>query len=266
MSNSVSEEHLHYLNVVKRRNKLIKLTQLLICAGFFGIWELASHLKIIDPFIFSKPSSIVTAAFNMAITGDLWVYIGITLGETILGFLLSTALGTLIAIVLWLFEFVRKTLNPYLVVLNALPKTALAPIIITWIGNNTRSIIFTAVMTSIIVTILTVLTGFTEVSKDKIKLARTFGATKYQILRMVVLPASIPAIMNALEINIGLSFVGVIVGEFLMAKSGLGYLIVYSQQTFKMERVMLAVIILGALSALMYRVIVAIEKRFIIKR
>ena len=262
MSEAVSGEHIHYLNIVKRRRRLIKLSQILICVGFFGIWELTARLGIIDQFIFSRPSNIVTAAVSLAETGQLWVYIGVTLGETILGFMLSTVLGTLIAIILWWSEFIRKTLNPYLVVLNALPKTALAPIIITWIGNNTRSIIFTAVITSIIVTVLTVLTGFTEVDKDKIILARTFGAAKKQILRMVVFPASVPAIINALEINIGLSFVGVIVGEFLMARSGLGYLIVYSQQTFKMERVMLAVIILGVLSALMYRVISALEKRF----
>ena len=263
MSDAVSNEQLSFLEAVNRRNKMIRLSQILICAGFFTVWEMAARFGIIDKFIFSRPGNIVTAAYNLAKAGDLWVYIGVTLGETILGFVLSTVFGTLIAIALWWSDFLRKTLNPYLIVLNALPKTALAPIIITWIGNNTRSIIFTAIMTSIIVTILTVLTGFTEVDKDKIILARTFGATKKQVLRMVVLPASVPAIINALEINIGLSFVGVIVGEFLMAKSGLGYLIIYSQQTFKMERVMLAIIILGILSALMYRVISALEKRFI---
>ncbi|MDR1558662.1 MAG: ABC transporter permease [Clostridiales bacterium] len=234
----------------------------MLCVSFFGIWELTARLGIIDPFIFSKPSGIIKAAFEMAGTGDLWVDIGVTLGETVLGFILSTVLGTLIAIALWLSEFLRKTLNPYLVILNALPKTALAPIIITAIGNNVRSVIFTALMTSIIVTVLTVLTGFTEVSGDKIKLVKTFGADKIQTLRMVVLPASIPSIINALEINIGLSFVGVVVGEFLVAKSGLGFLIIYSQQTFKMGRVMLSVIILGLLSALMYRAIAALEKRF----
>ena len=263
MSDPASKEQLHFLSVVKRRNRWVKLSQALICIGFFGIWELAARLGIIDPFIFSRPSNVVMAAVTMAKTGELWVYTGVTLGETILGFLLSTVLGTLIAIALWWSDFLRKTLNPYLVVLNALPKMALAPIIITWIGNNTRSIVFIAIITSIIVTILTVLTGFTEVDKDKITLARTFGAKKNQILRLVVLPASVPAMMNALEINIGLSFVGVIVGEFLMAKSGLGYMIVYSQQTFKMDRVMLGVIILGLLSALMYRGIKILEKRFI---
>jgi NitT/TauT family transport system permease protein len=263
MDNGVSREHLHYLRALKKKKILVKAAQILLCVSFFGIWELSARCKIIDPFIFSKPSSIAAAAYNMAGTGDLWVDIGVTLGETVLGFILSTILGTLIAIMLWLSEFLRKTLNPYLVILNALPKTALAPIIITAIGNNVRAVIFTALMTSIIVTVLTVLTGFMEVSDDKIKLVKTFGADKFQTLSMVVLPASVPSIINALEINIGLSFVGVIVGEFLVAQSGLGFLIVYSQQTFKMERVMLSVILLGLLSALMYRIIAALEKRFL---
>ena len=263
MDNGVSQEHLEYLSVLKRKTRLVKAAQILLCIGFFTFWEFAANLEIIDPFIFSKPSRVTNAAIEMAITGDLWVHIGVTLGETVLSFILSTILGTVIAIILWLSNFLRKTFNPYLVVLNALPKIALAPIIITAIGINPRSVIFTALITSIIVTILTVLTGFTEVSKDKIKLAQTFGANKYQVLRMVVLPASVPTIINALEINIGLSFVGVIVGEYLVAKAGLGYLIVYSQQTFRMERVMLSVIILGILSAFMYRAITVFEKRFL---
>ena len=263
MDKCVSQEHIDFLNVLKREVRLIKMTQILIFIGFFGIWEIAAGLNIINPFIFSMPSKIAIAAYEMAKSGEIWVHIGVTLGETVLSFVLSTVIGTLIAIVLWLSEFLRKTLNPYLVILNALPKTALAPIIITWVGLTVKSVIVTAILTSIIVTILTVMTGFTEVSLDKIKLAQIFGATKYQVLRMVVLPASIPTIFNALKINIGLSFIGVIVGESITAGKGLGYLNIYSQQTFKMDRVMLCVIILGILSALMYRLISILERRFI---
>ena len=262
MDKGVSREHIEFLNVLKREVRMIKLAQILIFIGFFGIWEISARLNIIEPLIFSMPSSIVMTAYEMTISGEIWIHTGVTLVEAVLGFVLSTVFGTLIAIVLWLSEFLRKTLNPYLVTLNALPKTALAPVIITWIGCNTRSVVFTAILTSIIVAILTVMTGFTEVSQDKIKLARIFGATKYQVLRMVVLPASVPTIFTALKINIGLSFIGAMVGESISAHSGLGYLNIYSQQTFKMDRVMLSVIILGILSALMYRVISALEKRF----
>ncbi|MDR2751874.1 MAG: ABC transporter permease [Clostridiales bacterium] len=235
----------------------------MILAAFFGAWELAARLKLIDAFIFSQPTRIINAAVSLALSGSLTKHIGATLWESVLGFVLSTVIGTLMAMLLWWNDFLKKTLNPYLVVLNSLPKTALAPIIIVWIGNNVKSVIFTAVMTSVIVTILTVLTGFMEVSKDKIKLVEAFGGTKRQVLSKVVLPASIPAIVNALEINIGLSFVGVMVGEFLVAKSGLGYLIIYGSQILKMDWVMLSIIILCALAAILHQLVVLFEKRII---
>jgi len=193
--------------------------------------------------------------------GSIFLHVGVTLGETIVGFTLSTIGGLFISALLWWNTFLRNVLEPYLVVLNSLPKTALAPIIIVLIGNNVNSVIATAVMTSIIVTVLNILTGFLEVDKDKIKLVETFGGTKRQILQKVVLPASIPAIVNALKVSVGLSFVGVIVGEFLVAKAGLGYLIVYGSQVFKMDWVMMSVMILCLLATLLYVGVAAVEKR-----
>ncbi len=227
-----SKEHMEYLKNKRRRATLITATQVFIFVLFFGIWEVAANMKWIDPFIFSQPTRIAKTFAQMVLDKTLFVHIGVTLGETIVGFLLSTVLGTLISIFLWWNSFFEKVLSPYLVVLNSLPKTALAPIIIVWLGNNVNAVIATAVMTSIIVTILTVLTGFYTVSREKLKLVQTFGGTKKQALFKVVLPASVPTIVNALKINIGLSFVGVIVGEFLVAKAGLGYLIVYGSQIF----------------------------------
>ena len=170
--------------------------------------------------------------------------------------------GTLTAVLLWWNRFISDVAEPYLVVLNSLPKTALAPIIIVWFGNNQSSIIIVALLTSIVVTILSVLNGFLQVDEDQIKLIRIFGGTKRQVLTKVVFPANIPCILNALKINVGLSFVGVIVGEFLVAQDGLGFLIVYSSQTFAMRVVLLSVVILAILSALMYRAISLLEKQF----
>lgn len=227
-----STEHEQYLKKLKAEKIKIKLIQLLIFFGFFGIWELAADLKIIDPFIFSQPSRIIDAMVEMIKDGSLFIHISVTLGETIAGFLIGTVLGTFIAVILWWNPLCEKILDPYLVVLNSLPKTALAPILIVWLGNNVKSIIVTALMTSVIVTVLTVLTGFLEVDPDKIKLIKTFNGTKMQVLSKVVLPASVPTIINALKVNVGLSFVGVMVGEFLVAQAGLGYLIVYGSQIF----------------------------------
>lgn len=259
----VSQQQLEYLKKMKKRKCLVRSTQVLILIAFFVIWEIAAQQNIIDPFLFSQPSRMITAMTDMATSGILFKHIGVTLYETILGFLLGTIFGTLIAILLWWNNFISDVTEPYLVVLNALPKTALAPIIIVWLGNNMTSIIATALMTSIVVTIMTVLNGFLHIDSDKIKLIQTFGGTKKQVLTKVILPASVPTIISALKINVGLSFVGVIVGEFLVAQSGLGYLIVYGSQIFKLDWVMLSVILLAIMAAIMYQLIVLLEKKFL---
>lgn len=259
----MSREHKEYIIKTKRKKYMVKLTQILILISFFTLWEVAANLRWIDPFIFSQPTRMFSTLMEMIKAKTLFTHIGITLGETIIGFLLSTIAGTLISILLWWNKFCERVLNPYLVILNSLPKTALAPIIIVWIGNNINSVIVTAVMTSIIVTILSVLTGFLEVDKNKIKLIYTLGGTKSQVLKKVVLPASIPTIISALKINVGLSFVGVMVGEFLVAQKGLGYLIMYGSQIFKMDWVLLSILILCLLAGIMYQLIVILEKKII---
>lgn len=263
MYNNISEEHKNYLISLKKQKILIKLTQIFILVVFFAVWELAARMKWIDAFIFSQPSRIINSMYNMILDGSLFYHISITLGETIIGFLASTILGTIIAIILWWNSYISEVLEPYLVILNSLPKTALAPILIVWIGNNMKSIVVTAIMTSIVVTILTVWSGFLEVDKDKIKLIKTFGGTKLQTLTKVVLPSSVPTIINALKVNIGLSYVGVIVGEFLVANAGLGYLIVYGSQIFKLDWVMMSVLILAILAAILYKLIVILEHKFL---
>lgn len=258
-----SQQQLEYLKKMKKRKYIVRSTQILILIAFFVIWEISAQQNWIDPFLFSQPSRMITAMTDMATSGILFKHIGITLYETVLGFLLGTIFGTLIAILLWWNDFISDVTEPYLVVLNSLPKTALAPIIIVWLGNNMTSIIATALMTSIVVTIMTVLNGFLHIDSDKIKLIQTFGGTKKQVLTKVILPASVPTIISALKINVGLSFVGVIVGEFLVAQSGLGYLIVYGSQIFKLDWVMLSVILLAIMAAIMYQLIVLLEKKFL---
>ena len=258
-----SPEHLAYLKIVKRRKTAIRTTQISILIVFLVLWEVAADLKWIDPFITSQPSRIFHTLQNLLRTGELWKHVSITLYETIVGFLVGTILGTLIAIILWWSDFIAKVADPYLVVLNSLPKVALGPIIIVWIGAGTRAILVMTLLISIIVTIIGVLNGFLEVSKDKIKLLKTFGATKRQILTKVVLPASIPTIISALKINVGMSWVGVIVGEFLVSKAGLGYLAVYGGQVFQLDLVMTSVAIMLVAAAIMYQGVAWLEKRYL---
>lgn len=258
----VSQEHQAFLNKVKRESTKVLAARLLVLVMFIAGWEAAARLGIIDPFITSQPARIVRTLFNLYLEGNLLLHVGLTVLENIIGFITGTVLGTLIAVLLWWWDFLSRVLDPYLVVINALPKIALGPILIVWIGNGPPAIVAMALLISLVVTVLTVYSGFTQVDGEKIRLLKAFGATKGQVLKMVILPASVPTIVAALKINVGLSWVGVIVGEFLVSKAGLGYLIVYGGQVFKLDLVMASVIILAAAAALMYQGVVCLERLF----
>ncbi|MGI6453034.1 MAG: ABC transporter permease [Syntrophomonadaceae bacterium] len=261
----ISPEHARYLQQLKRENLIIRATQLFILVMIFSLWEILARAAIIDPFITSQPSRMIQTVQQLYEQGVLFTHIGVTCLETIIGFLLGTILGVLIAIALWWSDFLARVSEPYLVVLNSLPKIALGPIFIVWIGAGPVAIIVMTLAISLIVAILEVLNGFMGIDQEKIKLVRIFGGSKYQVLTKVLLPASFPNIINALKINVGLSWVGVIVGEFLVSKAGLGYLIVYGGQVFKLDLVMTSVVILGIAATIMYQGVVCFE-RYILKK
>lgn len=262
----ISPEHQQYLKHLQREIYLIKFVQIFILTAIFGLWEIFASLKILDPFIFSQPSRIFKTMIMLYQQGVLMEHITVTCIETIVGFILGTALGTILAIVFWWSSFISRVLEPYLIILNSLPKIALGPIFIVWIGAGPAAIIVMTLAISLIVTILEVLNGFSSIDNEKIKLVQTFGGTKLQIMMKVILPASLPTIVNALKINVGLSWVGVIVGEFLVSKAGLGYLIVYGGQVFKLDLVMTSVLILGFAAAIMYKGVVLFEKMLLKQR
>ncbi|MBS4022408.1 MAG: ABC transporter permease [Dethiobacter sp.] len=256
----VSAEHREYLRNRKLYRIKIVAAQALLLVGIIILWEAAANWRLIDPFITSQPSRVVKTLISLHNGGDLYRHIGITVFETVVGFTLGTVIGTGVAVLLWWSDFLSRVLEPYLVILNSLPKIALAPIIIVWIGQGMTAIIAMALFISLVVTILSVHSGFAQVDTEKVKLLRTFGATKIQVLSKVILPASVPTIIAALKINVGLSWVGVIVGEFLVSRAGLGYLIVYGGQVFRLDLVMTSVIILAVAAAIMYQSIVFLEK------
>ena len=256
-----SKEHEKYLVSLKKKNRNILLTQISILILSLLLWEVAAYFNWIDTFLTSYPSQIWKLFLNYMKQGNLFYHIGISVMETIVGFLGGTLLGVIIAIGLWWSDFWARVLDPYLVMLNSLPKTALAPIIIIWVGAGYSGIIVTAITISIVVTIMNMFESFISVDNDQIRLLNTFGATKLQILQKIVIPSSIPALINTLKINIGLSWVGVIVGEFLVSKAGIGYLIVYGGQVFKLDIVMMSVFILAIISVLMYKMIALLEDK-----
>lgn len=258
-----SLEHKQYIRNLKERNIKIILTRITILILFFLLWEIAGYYRWIDPFLTSTPSRMFKSLIKVYSEGTLLKHILVTCSETVLGFILSTILGAFIAVLLWWSDFANRVLDPYIVVLNALPKVALAPIIIFWMGNGMKAIVFVAVLISIVVTIISVLNGFKEVSEDKIKLLKTFGASKLQILFNLIIPASVPTLIAALKINVGLSWVGVIMGEFLVAKDGLGFLIIFGGQVSQLDMVMMSIVLLSILAYFMYELVALIEKKLI---
>lgn len=262
----LTKEHELFLKGVEKDRKWIAISRILILVIFVALWQIAATFKWIDPFLTSSPVRVVESFISLYEDGSLFKHIGVTCYETILGFSLGEIFGVLIAVILWWCPRVSKILDPYLVVLNALPKVALAPIIIFWIGNGMPAIIVIALLISIITTIISVLTGFNEIDREKIMLMNTFRATKLQILRYLIFPYSIPIFISALKINVGLSWVGVIMGEFLVARNGLGFLIVYGGQVAQLDMVMMSIVILSIIAFIMYEIVAIMENKLIRNR
>ena len=255
-----SKEHILYLKKNKLRSIIINLARVGILAAILGVWELFAHFKVIDPFITSSPSRVCKTIADLYSDGTLFYHIGVTLGETLIGFFIAVALGYLIAVALYMSDAVRKIFEPYIVVLNSLPKIALGPLIIIWIGTGYRSIVFMTVLVAIIVCIMNTLTGFLSVDKTMLTLMQAMGAKKRTILTKLIIPASLPSLINTLKVAVGLAWIGSIMGEYIVSKAGLGYLIVYGGQVFKLDLVMTATIILCALAGGMYGIIALVEK------
>lgn len=262
-TNDVSRERLAYLRG-KRNNKIFVIAmRIAILTAFFALWEILARFGVIDSFLMSSPSRIISTIKNLAVSGNLWLHVGTTLYETFVGFIIATALGSAIALCLWWSKNLRKILEPYIIVLNSLPKIALGPIIIVWFGSGVKSIVFMAIIITIIVTIITMENGFLACEQSKIMLLRSMGATKIQLLTKLVIPSSFPTFISCLKINVGMAWIGSIMGEYLTSKQGIGYLIVYGGQVFKLDLVMASTVILCILAGLMYALVALAEKLFV---
>ena len=229
-----------YLRTVRREKRRVRIWQIALVAGLFAVWELSCRLGLSDGFLVSSPSRMVQTLWRLCASGELWHHAAVSIGETVLGFTAGTVLGTAVAVAMWWSDTAARILDPYLVVLNALPKTALGPIFIVWMGAGMGAIVTMTLAISLIVTILSMYTGFRTTDPEKLRLMRTLGADKRQILWL-------------------LSWVGVIMGEFLVSRAGLGYLIVYGSQVFNMDLVMASVLVLGLAAVGMYLLVLRAE-------
>lgn len=257
----MSNEQKKFLKHVRYQKILVFGIQIFIIVFFLFLWEYASNEKLINPFIFSSPSRIWNTISQLYLSGDLILHIYTTFYETILAFLLGITLGFLISIILYEFSLIAKIVDPFLTMLNSLPKVALGPIIIIWTGANVKSIIVMALLINLIVSIINIYNGFLGVDANKLKLMKSFHASQWQILRYLIIPSSKNTIVSSLKLNISMTLIGVIMGEFLVSKKGIGYLIIYGTQVFNLNIVMSGIIILVIMSFLIYECVSLLEKR-----
>lgn len=260
-----SIEHINYLKKRKKEKLIISLFQFLILIVFIIVWQLLANFNIINTFIFSSPKKILETIINIYKGKNLFNHIWVTVYETLLSFSIATILGTIISTILWWNKRLHSIIEPYLTILNSLPKVALGPIIIIWFGAGIKSIIVMALLISLIITIINVYEGFSNTNTNKIKLMKTLGAKKYQIFYKLVFPNNLNTIINAAKINVSMSLIGVIMGEFLVSKKGIGYLILYGSQVFNLSLVISGIFILCIVAALMYYLVSFIEKKILNK-
>lgn len=261
MPETYSENHKRYIRRCKRDRTLITIARILVFVFFIGFWELSTQIGLVDSFIFSSPSRIVKCFISLSKGGMIFRHMWVTVYETLICFFIVISLGMLAATLMWRFRTVFLIAEPYIVLLNSLPKSALAPVLIVWFGNNVKTIVIAAVSVAVFGAILSIYTGFISTDEEKIKLIRTLGGNRGHILFKLVIPSSLPIIVNTMKVNLGLSLVGVIIGEFLAAKEGLGYLIIYGSQVFKMDWVLLSIVILCILSVILYQLIQLLAKK-----
>lgn len=257
---SISNEKKEYLEKLRKEKIIVVSCRILILVVFLGIWEILARLNIINTFTFSSPSLVCKTLINLIRDGSLFNHLWVTFYEVLISFLLATGIGLVVAIILWSSKTLSKIIDPYLTVLNSLPKVALGPLIIIWVGASINSIIFMSLLISTFITIINIYNGFNSTDETYLTLMKSFKATKYQMFTKVVFPSNLVNIISALKINISMNLIGVIMGELLVSKEGIGYLIMYGSQVFNIDLIITGVFILGVISYLMYFVVDRCEK------
>ena len=249
-----------FLRRIKREKQLIVLWRTAVFLLFLLIWECSARYGLIDSFIFSSPSLIWKSFMEMCRDLSIFSHLSVTVTETLVSFFIVVILGAGLAVLLWCFPRLAQVTEPYLVILNSLPKSALAPRLIVWLGANERTIIVSGVSVAIFGSVLNLYAGFQNTDPDKLKLIETLGGGKKEKFQKIILPSSLPLLLSVMKVNIGLCLVGVIIGEFIGARQGLGYLIIYSSQTFKLTWVLMSITLLCIIALILYGLLGLIEK------
>lgn len=258
----MSKEQQKYLNNIKKEKIIIKIIQLSLIFIILLLWEYLTYKGIISSFIYSSPSRIYKTLIEL-FNNNLFIHIYTTLKEVIISFIIGNILGFIIAIILYEFKILSKILDPFLTMLNSLPKIALGPLIIIIFGSNIKSIIIMALLINLIISIITIYNGFINTDEYELKLFKTLNASKMQTLFMLIIPSSYSTIISSFKLSIAQTLVGVIMGEFLVSKEGIGYLIVYGRQVFNLDYVMTGIILLSIMSYLLYKLVIILENKLL---
>ena len=256
-----SKEHIEYLKNIKRNKIFITIMRISIVLVFLILWEVLARFKMINTFLSSSPSHVISTISSLISDNSLFSHIGITLYETIISFVIAALIGLVVASMLWWNKTLAKIVDPYLTILNSLPKVALGPLIIIWVGASVNSIIFMALLISTFISIINIYNGFISTDIGFINLLKSLGASKKEIFLKVIIPSNYKNLINTAKVLVGMDLIGVIMGELLVSKKGLGYLIMYGSQVFNIDLVITSVVILGVISYLMYFIISKLEDK-----
>ena len=259
----MSPKQIAYLKKIKRDNLLIFLTQIIIIISFLLTWELLSKYNIINSFIFSSPSKIIKTLISLISNHNFFNHLYTTTKEVLISFSLGFIISLIISILFYLVKPIYKVFDPFITMLNSLPKVAIGPLILIWCGANIKSVIIMALLINLIVSLVTIYTGMVNVNKNHLLLFKSFKASKLQTLYYLIIPSSLSSIISSIKLNLSLSFIGVIMGEFLVSKEGIGYLIIYGTQVFNLDLVLTGVAVLIILSYIFYKPIAILESKML---
>lgn len=256
-----SQGQLAFLASQRQKKKVVIWSRIILSMGFLILWQMASDMEWIDDFYFSSPRAIGILFLRDLQDMSLLRHIGMTLWESVVSFLLIVTFSLILATLFWFLPGLGHTFEPFLIVLNSLPKSALAPLIIVWLGTGPKTIILCGMSVGIFGCILNLYQVFIQTDPERLKLIETLGGNRLQAFTKVVFPGNLPTFLSIAKTNIGLALVGVIIGEFLAGRQGLGYLIIYGEQVFKLDLLIMSIVILCAIAMLLYWLLSLLERQ-----
>ncbi len=229
-----------------------KLTELLAHVAAIAVvlaaWEYAAESALLDPTFFGRPSGIARYLWNgFFVSGKLWLELGFTLTGAGISFLLGSACAIIVGLLFAAFPRIHHAAEPYLTLLNAMPRIALAPLFLLWFGLGVGSKIAVGTSLTFFIVLSATMAGIRGVSSDHLTLSRALGATPIQTFSNVTLPSAVPVIFSGLRLGLIYAMLGVIGGELIAAEHGLGQTLAYLQSTFNMDGVMGLLLVLALL-------------------